>query len=114
MDEATERAEKVLRTCSLFLGEIVGILAVGGYVLTQDLFGLVLTAFSIVLILGLTNLYNRLNLCFLEKLRPLERKRDYISRVFYLPDYAKELRMSRVKPKLYEEFQETSQEMYRM
>lgn len=114
MSEATERAEKVLRTCSLFLGEIVGILAVGGYVLTQDLFGLVLTAFSIVLILGLTNLYNRLNLCFLEKLRPLERKRDYISRVFYLPDYAKELRMSRVKPKLYEEFQETSQEMYRI
>lgn len=114
MGEATERAEKVLRTCSLFLGEIVGILAVGGYVLTQDMFGLLLTAFSIALILGLTNLYNRLNLRFLEKLKPLERKRDYISRVFYLPDYAKELRMSRVRPKLYEEFQETSKQMYRI
>ena len=38
----------------------------------------------------------------------MERKRDYISRVFYLPEYAKELRLSKVKPKLYEEFQEAS------
>ena len=45
---------------------------------------------------------------FREEIRPLERKRDYISRVFYLPEYAKELRLSRVKPKLYEEFQEAS------
>lgn len=114
MSEATERVEKVIQTFSRFLGEIVGILAMGGYVLTQDAFGLWLTAVSLVCILILTNLYNRLNLRFLEMLKPLERRRDYISRVFYLPDYAKELRMSRVKPKLYEEFQEISREMYRI
>lgn len=111
MGEAGERTEKVIRTCSVFIGEIVGIFVVGGYVLTQDPFGLVLTAVSVVLLLVLSNLYNKLNLSFMEKLKPLERKRDYISRVIYLPDYAKELRLSHVKPKLYEEFEEVSGQM---
>lgn len=111
MNEAAERTEKVIRSCAVFIGEIVGICIVGGYVLSQDFFGLVLTVCSIVLLLVLTNLYNKLNLSFMEKLKPFERKRDYISRVFYLPDYAKELRMSDIKPKLYEEFKEASERM---
>lgn len=111
MGEAGERTEKVIRSCAVFIGELVGIFVVGGYVLTQDLFGLALTAVSVLLLLFLSNLYNKLNLSFMEKLKPLERKRDYISRVFYLPDYAKELRLSHIKPKLYEEFHEASAQM---
>lgn len=111
MGEAGERTEKVIRSCAVFIGELVGIFVVGGYVLTQDLFGLALTAVSVLLLLVLSNLYNKQNLSFMEKLKPLERKRDYISRVFYLPDYAKELRLSHIKPKLYEEFHEASVQM---
>lgn len=114
MGEAAQRTEKVIRTCAVFLGEVVGIFVIGGYVLTQDSFGLVLTAVSVGMLLVLSNLYNKLNLGFAEKLKPLERKRDYISRVFYLADYAKELRLSHVKPKLYQEFHETSREMSRI
>ena len=47
----------------------------------------------------------------LEKLKPLERKRDYISRVFYLLEYAKELRMGNIKPKLYQEFEQAAVQM---
>ncbi len=111
MSEATQRVPKVLLTFSTLFGEIAAILVVGGYVLSQDIFGLVLTVISVIVILSISNLYNKLNIRFMEKLKPLERKRDYISRVFYLQDYAKELRMSKLKPKLYEEFQETSDEM---
>lgn len=111
MGEAAQRTEQVIGTFAMFIGEIVGIFVVGGYVLTRDPFGLLLTAVSLVLILFLSNLYNKWNLHFKEQLKALERKRDYISRVFYLPEYAKELRFGQVKPMLYEEFHDTSRRM---
>lgn len=114
MSEANTRLPQVINTFSVFIGEIIGILVIGGFVLTQDIFGILLTAIAVGLTLFISNLYNKLKLRFMEKLKPLERKRDYISRVFYLPDYAKELRMSKVKPKLYGEFQETSEEIARV
>ncbi|GLX70415.1 ABC transporter ATP-binding protein [Paenibacillus glycanilyticus] len=36
--------------------------------------------------------------------KPLERKKSYISRVFYLPDYAKELRTSRIAAPLMDDY----------
>ena len=108
MGEAAERTEAVIGSCAALIGETVGIFVVAGYVLSQDLAGLLLTGVSVALLLLLSNLYNKCRMRFREEIRPLERKRDYISRVFYLPEYAKELRLSRVKPKLYEEFQEAS------
>lgn len=108
MGEAAERTEAVIGSCATLIGEVVGIGVVAGYVLSQDRFGLLITGISVVLLLFLTNLYNKYRMSYLEKIRPLERKRDYISRVFYLPEYAKELRLSNVKPKLYEEFHEAS------
>ena len=108
MGEAAERTEAVIGSCAALIGETVGIFVVAGYVLSQDLAGLLLTGVSVALLLLLSNLYNKCRMRFREEIRPLERKRDYISRVFYLPEYAKELRLSKVKPKLYEEFQEAS------
>ena len=111
MSEANGRVLPVIQTFSQLFGEIVGILVIGGYVLTHDVFGIVVTGVSVAAILLISNLYNRINLGLMEKLKPLERKRDYISRVFYLPDYAKELRMSRVKPQLYQDFLDTARQM---
>lgn len=114
MGEAAQRTDSVIGTFANFIGEIAGIVVMAGYVLSQDVFGLALTAVSVGLLLVLSNLYNKYRLAFQEKLKPLERKRDYIGRVFYLPEYAKELRMSHVRPKLQEEFEETSGQMRRI
>lgn len=111
MGEAAQRTDAVIGTCAAFIGEIAGILVMAGYVLSQDVFGLALTVVAVGLLLILSNLYNKYRMAFMEKIKPLERKRDYIGRVFYLPEYAKELRMSHVKPKLFEEFEETSGQM---
>lgn len=114
MSEAAERTEDVIENCAVLIGEIVGILVVSGYVLTQDRFGLLLTGFSVAALILLKNMYNKHWMGFMEKYRPLERKRDYVGRVFYLPEYAKELRLSRVKPKLYDDFRETSEQIRRI
>ncbi len=39
---------------------------------------------------------------------PLRRKRDYVNRVFYLADYAKDLKTSKMSKALYRDYEETS------
>lgn len=46
-----------------------------------------------------------------QRLMPLVKKYEYISRVFYMPDYAKELRMSRIDRLLTEEFDDCVSKM---
>ena len=49
-------------------------------------------------------LQNKRQLQFDEECKPVIRKRDYISRVFYLPEYAKELRLTTAGKRLIGEF----------
>ena len=44
--------------------------------------------------------------------KPLERERDYAKRVFYLSDYAKEIRMSRVHEVIHEKFVAANEKLY--
>lgn len=43
-------------------------------------------------------------------MNPLERKSGYVKRVFKLPDYAKELRVTHVAEKLFEMHDDTTEE----
>ncbi|MBR6478269.1 MAG: ABC transporter ATP-binding protein, partial [Lachnospiraceae bacterium] len=59
-----------------------------------------------------SKILNKLNYDVRLKLNPLMRKRNYVSRVFYLNDYAKELRLHpEVGDALEKEFQETNEEI---
>ena len=57
-----------------------------------------------------TFLQNRTNLKFFEHINPLNRKDGYINRVFMLPDYAKDLRVSKVTEILDKEFANNMEE----
>ena len=46
--------------------------------------------------------------------KPLERERDYAKRVFYLSDYAKEIRMSRVHEVIHEKFVAANEKLYQI
>ena len=61
-------------------------------------------ACSFVLQFTVSFVINKLRFGLDKELKPLQRKQDYINRVFYLKDYAKEIRISDVKEKLYKDF----------
>lgn len=46
--------------------------------------------------------------------KPIERERDYAKRVFYLSDYAKEIRMSKVHEIIHEKFAVANEKLYRI
>ncbi len=69
----------------------------------DTLIAVVVFAISVIRVV-FTLLQNRINLKFFEEINPLNRKDGYINRVFMLPDYAKDLRVSRVTELLNKEF----------
>lgn len=111
-DIALDRAENLLR--QLF-GGITVLFCYGLFFLTQDVISIVFVLFSYVLRTVLLNLLNKINYKFRLEENKLQRKRDYIRRIFYLRDYAKEIRLNKaVTGKLHDEFRQVNKEIYEL
>ena len=110
MSEATDRTYKTVDVIGGFIGQIIGLSVIGGYILAQDRLGVIIIAVSSIGVFFVSKTINKLNLAMREKLRPSERKYGYIGRILYLPEYAKELRLNNVKPTLYKQYEEAISE----
>jgi hypothetical protein len=85
----------------------------GGYFLVKDKFSIVFVLISFVLSFLLNKVYNKLSFQIRMRRYPPERKREYVKRVYYLKDYAKEIRLDpEVTDVLEERFVAANQEVY--
>lgn len=105
--------------CVMFLQNTASGIAVfistGIYFLMKDKASILFPAVSFVLTFAFNQLFNRLIFKIRIAKNPHERKREYIKRVFYLSDYAKELRLNpEVSSVLYERFEEANEEVYQV
>ena len=113
MNNATDRVWQVINTAGGFISSIIGIIVMGAYILTQNAPAIIAAAVSLTGFM-VTDIFSRkLNFKLQNALNPIFRKRDYTNRVFYLNDYAKEIRLSNVKEKLVHDFIETEREVQR-
>ncbi len=104
MSEAGTRVDKVLETISGLIGSVIGIGVVGGYIFLNDKIGLIAVAISFVGVFGFSLLRNKVQINLDQRMRPHQRKRDYTTRVLYLADYAKEIRLNDMRKRLYSDF----------
>lgn len=91
----------------VFVARLSEILCLGGFVLLVD-YNLLFIAAAIIIVRiifekAIIKKQYEMDL----EAKPLERRRDYTSRVFYLADYAKELRLSDMHKTLFERLQKT-------
>lgn len=105
--------------CVTFLQNTASGIAVfistGIYFFTKDRVSILFAAVSFVMAFGFNQLFNRLTFKIRIARNPHERKRDYVKRVFYLSDYAKELRLNpEVTGVLFERFEEANEEVYQV
>ncbi len=91
-DKAIERAEQLVR---MIFGSITMLLCYGLFFITQDVLSVVFVFISFVFRTLFSNLSNKLQYKIRTESVPLERKRDYIRRLFYLKDYAEEIRQNK-------------------
>jgi ATP-binding cassette subfamily B protein len=112
MDNASARLDNAINGLGGLIRDISMLAVVGGYILRINSMALIFVLVSFASSYFLKIIINKSRFDLEKTLNPIRRRRDYISRVFYLPDYAKEIRMSRVKEKLYGDFAETEKQIY--
>lgn len=109
--QAEEQACQALGNMAAFMKYMVSISGIAAAMVAMDSIGLliVLCSFAGAFFLSLKG--NKVWVERDEEYKPLERKRSYINRVFYLPDYAKEMRLHPLKKSLDAQFVQTNRDM---
>ncbi|MBO4627061.1 MAG: ABC transporter ATP-binding protein [Lachnospiraceae bacterium] len=112
--EAESSIDRFLSMTNLLVQGITILFTTGVFYLLTNAMGIVFVLASFVLRFFISRVLNKLNYRVRLRVNPLERKRNYVSRVFYLNDYAKELRLHpEVGDSLEKEFAEANDEIIR-
>lgn len=111
-DKAIGRAEQLIR---MFFGSATVLLCYGTFFATQDMTSILFVAVSFALRTLVSNRLNQWNYQIRQKENPLERKREHIKRIFYLKQYAKELRLNKnASEVMHEEFDKVNDELVQL
>ena len=111
-DNAISRAEQLLR---MIFGCITVLLCYGTFFATQDAFSILFVLVAFLLRTVFSNLLNKWRYTIRQTENPLLRKREYVKRIFYLQQYAKDLRLNKEASKsMQEEFERVNEELYRL
>ncbi len=112
VDTQIDRCEAFLRNTA---SGITIFVSTGIYFLIRDRFSIVFAASSFVMAFAFNQLYNKRSFQIRMERNPHERKREYVKRVFYLGDYAKEIRLNPEIPDiLLQTFEQANEEVYRV
>lgn len=108
MAEADEKAVSVLEMCSAFLKNLTALGGTLAIVVSINAVGLFVAAFGLILEFFVQQKLNKLDYDLSVRQRPLQRKRDYTSRILYQLEYAKEIRLNPVQDVLVDNFCEAN------
>ncbi len=94
VSESETSIDRFLSLLNLIMQSVTIVFTTGVFFLMTDAVGILFVFVSFVLNFFIAKVVNKLNYEVRLKVNPKERKRNYASRVFYLSDYAKELRLN--------------------
>lgn len=111
MGEANEKAMLVLENFGEFIYHLTSIASVITIIASADLWGILVAVIVVIFSFTGSVACNKFEYELSTKQTPVQRRRDYTSRVLYQPQYAKEVRMNAVKGKLIEDFRKSNKEL---
>ena len=94
MNTMNERIESVLSSADDIVTNLVSILTLGSVIVMIDPICLLFVAVCVGIMVPIGKLIAKTNVNRQEAMTPLDRRNLYYSRVFYLKDYAKEIRLN--------------------
>ena len=112
MDEASSRALKILEDLTRMVARLIALVTILDTLAAADLDAVIIIVCCAVGVVNcIVNHFGNKTYYAEEKERkPLSRKQSYINRVYHLPDYAKEIRITRADDLLIREADENSKE----
>lgn len=111
MSQADEKAIEILSFFSDFLKCVTIVGGTMAIIVSIDAMGIVIAAVGLILEGIVQQKLNKLDYALSVRQKPLQRKRDYTSRILYQPDYAKEIRLTPVKGVLEDNFSEANDKL---
>lgn len=98
MDEASSRSLRILADLNTLAARIIALVTILGTLIAADIDMIVIYVVCGMGVVGCVVNYfgNKMSYKHEKEKKPLNRKRDYLNRVYHLPDYAKEIRTGKV------------------
>ncbi len=106
--ESDNRTVQIMENFSIFINRIVSSAVVLGLLATMDWIVAVVLLISVSLGFIIKNKLNKIRYDQNMEMNPINRKLSYIGRVFYLQDYAKDLRQGGIAEHLRNDYKETT------
>ena len=112
LNNVTVRVDAVLLAVRNTIMNVGFLFVLGGYIMLSDSRSLVFVVISFIATYFFRGKFVKAGFDLNQSLNPILRKRDYVNRIFYLPDYVKEIRLSNVKERLNDDYDEAEGQIY--
>lgn len=110
-NDAHNRIDATINNIRTICRSVTVIITSISFFLFVDKLGLLFVLVSFILTLIVSMITNKIGYKMRMELNEKDRKRIYLKRLFYLADYAKELRLYSIKEKFFRNFSDTHKEM---
>lgn len=110
--EASSRIDKLLDDIKRLCSQITSVLISGTFFLYYDKIGILFVMISLGFSMLINNKLVKLGFSKDMDLKPIERKRNYYNRVFYLNNYAKEIRLNPVAEELKQRYESANAQIF--
>lgn len=111
-NDAHNRIDATINNIRTICRSVTVIITSISFFLFVDKLGLLFVLVSFILTLIVSMITNKIGYKMKMELNEKDRKRIYLKRLFYLADYAKELRLYSIKEKFFRNFSNTHKEMH--
>lgn len=104
--EVNERSQKILESLGNFFSSLAILFIVSFYIFKIDIGLIIFALFPLLMSLIFGNKLNKIRYKYNMEMAQISRKKKYVRRIFYLNEYAKELRLSNIHIVLFKQFHE--------
>lgn len=111
IESSTGNLNNILTMIRNYMGEVVSLITICSIIFTMDPMCLLIIAGIVVIFTPLSKRIGTLQSERRIENNKLHRKADYFARVFYLQDYAKEVRMNKIQPLLIKRYEDAADDV---
>ena len=111
IESSSGHIQGILGMVSRYIGELVSLIAICSVILTIDPICLVIILITIIIFTPLGKKIGTLQSQRRIDNNRFHRRADYFARIFYLQDYAKEVRMNNIRPLLIERYNDAADDV---
>ncbi|MGN1328807.1 MAG: ABC transporter ATP-binding protein [Eubacterium sp.] len=108
IESSSDNIQNILGLVRNYIANIVSLVAISSVLLTIDPLCLVIILATIIIFMPISKKVGDLQMGRRTDNTILHRRSDYFQRIFYLQDYAKEVRMNNIKPLLIDRYNEAA------